>query len=61
MPGLLKPYTSSAGLGKKATDKGQFANPPAYTDVAAMGPGALKGAGSVGSVQKSPSTKKGKV
>lgn len=61
MPDLLKPYTSSSGLGKKATDKGQFANPPEYTDLARMTGSALKGAGSVGKVQSTPSAKKGKV
>lgn len=61
MPGLVKPYTSSSGLGKKAENKGQFANPPAQTDVARMSESALKGAGSVGAVEKGPVAKKGKV
>ena len=58
---LTNPSTSSSGLGKKATDKGQFANPPEYTDLARMTGSSLKGAGSVGKVQGSPSAKKGKV
>ncbi len=61
MPGLEKPYTSTSGIGKKSTDKGQFANPPEYTDVARLTASTVRGAGSVGKVQSSPSAKKGKV
>lgn len=60
---LFKPNTSSAGLGKKSMDKGQFANPPAYPETAwQKDSGAIKSQSpSVGTVQKTPSAKKGRI
>lgn len=60
---LFKPQTSSSGIGKKAQDKGQFANPPAYPEVSGFsGPGAIKETGGpVATVQKTPSASKGRV
>ena len=60
---LFKPNTSSAGLGKKSMDKGQFANPPAYPETAwQKDSGAIKPqSSSVMSIQKSPSAKKGRI
>jgi hypothetical protein len=60
---LFKPQTGSSGIGKKAQDKGQFANPPAYPEVSGFsGPSAIKETGGpVASVQKSPSAQKGRV
>jgi len=60
---LFKPNTSSAGLGKKAMDKGQFANPPAYPDVSGFnGPSSTKpDSQSVMPIQKTPTAKKGRV
>lgn len=59
---LFKPSTSSSGIGKKATDKGQFSNPPEYCDVARMTAKDMKDPdGFVGSLEKSPAARKGKV
>ena len=60
---LFKPNTSAAGIGKKSMDKGQFANAPAYPEVAwSKDSGAIKSqSASVGSVQKTPSANKGRV
>lgn len=58
---LFKPQTSQSGIGKKAMNKGQFANPPEYPDVAKLTASSLRDPdGIVGSVQKSPSAKKGR-
>jgi len=64
---LFKPKVSSGGLGKKKMDDGQFANPPAYPDVAWTG-GRESGSSAIrdddrdaGVVQKSPSAKGGRV
>jgi hypothetical protein len=60
---LFKPQTSSAGIGKKAMDKGQFANPPAFPESSGFdGAGKIKPQSPfVGSVQKTPSANKGRV
>ncbi len=60
---LFKPQTSSAGLGKKSMDKGQFANPPAYPETTWQkdSAGIKPQSASVGTVQKTPSANKGRV
>lgn len=60
---LFKPSTSSSGMGKKKTDDGQFSNPPEYPEVGGLtGPSATKPQSSfVGSVEKSPGARKGRV
>ncbi|HLZ34261.1 MAG TPA: hypothetical protein VKP13_09595 [Nitrospira sp.] len=58
---LFKPNTSSASLGKKAQETGQFVNPPAYPETSGFsGPGATGGRNGM-TVQKTPSAKKGRV
>ena len=59
---LFKPNTSTSGIGKKSMDKGQFANPPAYSEISGFtGPGSIKPqSASVGTVEKSPSARKGR-
>lgn len=60
---LFKPKVSSSGLGRKKMDDGQFANPPAYPDVAWPGEsGTIRPSGATaGVVQKSPGAKSGRV
>lgn len=60
---LFKPQTSSSGIGKKSTDKGQFANPPEYPEVSGFsGSGAIKAQSpGAGSVERSPGARKGRV
>lgn len=58
---LFKPKTSSSGLGRKKMDDGQFANPPAYPDVAWTGTSGAISEKAAGVVQKSPSSKSGRV
>lgn len=60
---LFKPTTSSSKLGKKKMDDGQFANPPAYPEVSGFdGPGDVKPQSSyIGQLERSPSSKKGRV
>jgi hypothetical protein len=60
---LFKPTTSQSGIGKKATDKGQFANPPEYPDVSGFsGPSKIRDDDrTAGTVAKSPSARKGRV
>lgn len=60
---LFKPSTSQSGIGKKAMDKGQFSNPPAYTDVAALSPSTIKpdSRNLMSDLQKTPSARKGKI
>lgn len=60
---LFKPSTSQSGIGKKATNKGQFANPPEYPDVSGFtGPSVIRDPdGTVNNLQKSPSAKKGRI
>lgn len=63
MSDIFKPQTGTSGIGKKAMEKGQFANPPAYPEVSGFsGPNSIKEAGGpVATVQKSPSAQKGRV
>ena len=60
---LFKPNTSSAGLGKKSMDKGQFANPPAYPETTWQkdSAGIKPQSASVMSIQKTPIANKGRV
>lgn len=60
---LFKPNTSSAGLGKKKMDDGQFANAPAYPDVSGFtGPSTITPESrTAGVVEKTPGAKKGRV
>ncbi len=60
---LFKPNSSSAGIGKKSRDKGQFANPPEYTDIARMTGSSIKDAdgNTLAGIQKTPSARKGRV
>lgn len=60
---LFKPQTSTSGIGKKATDKGQFANPPEYPEVSGFtGSGVIKPqSAEEGSVEKTPGARKGRV
>ena len=60
---FVKPRTAQSGIGQKATDKGQFANPPAYVDVSGVtGPSKIAaGERTAGIVQKSPGAKGGRV
>lgn len=60
---LFKPQTSSAGLGKKKQDDGQFANPPAYPDMSGFsGPSKITDdTARIGGLQKTPSANKGRV
>lgn len=60
---LFKPTTSSAGLGKKKMQDGQFSNPPAYPDVSGFtGPSSIKDEdATAGVVEKSPGARKGRV
>lgn len=60
---LFKPTTSQSGIGKKAMDKGQFANPPAYPDVSGFnGPSSIKDNDrTAGIVAKTPNAKSGRV
>ena len=60
---LFKPQTSSSGIGKKSTDRGQFSNPPEYPDVSGFsGPSVIKSqSGTAGTVEKSPGARKGRV
>lgn len=60
---LFKPQTSSAGVGKKKMDDGQFANPPAFPETSGFsGPSKIKPQSDfIGEVAKSPSANKGRV
>ena len=60
---ILRPKTSTGGIGQKADDKGQFANPPAYPDVSGFtGPSTIKDSDpSVLKLQKTPTAKAGRV
>lgn len=60
---LFKPKTSAGGIGQKAKDKGQFANPPAYVDTSGFtGPSKIMDDDkSVGAVQKTPTARSGRV
>ena len=60
---ILRPKTSTGGIGQKATDKGQFANPPAYPDVSGFtGPSKINDdMKTAGVVQKTPTAKSGRV
>lgn len=60
---LFKPTTSQSGIGKKATDKGQFANPPEYPEVSGFsGPSTIRPqSATAGVVQKTPGARKGRV
>ncbi len=60
---LFKPKVASSGLGRKKMDDGQFANPPAYPDVAWPGTsGAIRDDDKdAGVVQKSPGARSGRV
>lgn len=60
---LFKPSTSGSGLGTKKMNDGQFANPPAYPDVSGFtGPSSIRDDdASAGTVQKTPSARKGRV
>lgn len=60
---LFKPQTSTTGIGKKSMDKGQFANPPAFPETSGFsGESAVKPqSSSVGGLEKSPSSRKGRV
>lgn len=61
--GIFKPQTSTSGMGKKKTDDGQFANPPAYPDVSGFsGPSTIKdGDGTTLKLESSVGAKKGRV
>jgi len=61
---MFKPATSATGMGKKKTDDGQFANPPAYPEVSGFsGPDAVRSNDNaiMGKLEKSPSARRGKV
>lgn len=60
---LFKPQTSSSGIGKKAMNKGQFANPPAYVDVSGFtGPSKIQSEdGTTLKLESSPSSRRGRV
>lgn len=60
---LFKPKTSSAGLGQKKTDDGQFANPPEYPEVGGFSKASVINDDSrdAGVVEKTPSARKGRV
>jgi hypothetical protein len=60
---LFKPQTSTSGIGKKSTDKGQFSNPPEYPDVSGFsGSGVIRStSGTAGTVEKTPGARKGRV
>lgn len=60
---LFKPQTSSSGIGKKAMNKGQFANPPAYPDVSGFtGPSKIQDDdASTLKLESSPSSRRGRV
>lgn len=60
---LFKPQTSTSGIGKKSQDKGQFSNPPEYPETAGFsGSSVIRSQnGSAGSVEKTPSARKGRV
>lgn len=59
--GLFKPKTTTGGIGQKAKDKGQFANPPAYPEVSGFSGPSVTAEKAAGVVQKSPTAKGGKV
>ena len=60
---LFKPQTSTSGIGKKSMNKGQFANPPEYPEVSGFdGSSAIKPQSPiVGSVERTPGSRKGRV
>lgn len=60
---LFKPQTSSSGLGSKAMNKGQFANPPAYPETSGFsGPSkTVDDDAKISGLEKTPGAKKGRV
>jgi len=58
---LFKPNVSSSGLGKKAEERGQFVNPPAYPETSGFTGSSKTAAKNIGVVQRSPTAKGGKV
>ena len=60
---FVKPRTAQSGIGQKAKDKGQFANPPAYVETSGFtGPSKISSEErTAGILQKSPGAKSGRV
>lgn len=58
---LFKPNASGAGLGQKKTENGQFVNPPAYPETSGFTGSSKTAERNVGSLQKTPSSKSGRV
>ena len=58
---LFKPNASGSGLGQKKTENGQFVNPPAFPEVSGFTGPSKTAERNVGSLQKTPSSKSGRV
>lgn len=58
---LFKPNTSGGGLGKKETERGQFVNPPAFPETSGFTGPSKTAERNIGSLEKSPGSRKGRV